>query len=385
MLASRFRPNLMVGSLFMIVFVMGADSFIISPLLPVLAQQFHVSIGHTALAVTSYAVGYATGAPFFGPLGDRYPKKALLLIGCGVFVLGSLGCARTSTLVGFIFARLVAGIGAALTLPNVWATLGEHFSGNQLAHVMGMTMAALSLSIAIGVPLGAWVTQLTNWRLVFYSLIGIAMLAGTGVIIWVPMLRLVKREPLNYLEPFRKVWHLKTVILALGVNFVWMLGFYSIYTFLGSKIALSWHFSTGQTGLVFVAYGLSNFGASFFSGVVTTKLGAAKSVCLNGWLSVSCLLGLMFSHQWLIGFIISLMGLALVQGLGVPALSTYLVTHAETQRTTVMALNSAVLYLGLSLGSWLGSLYYPIGGFTVVVWFAIVMLGLAAGLGHLLS
>lgn len=41
-----------VTGLFLGVFVVGADSFIISPLLPQIAQDFHATISQTALGVT---------------------------------------------------------------------------------------------------------------------------------------------------------------------------------------------------------------------------------------------------------------------------------------------------------------------------------------------
>lgn len=68
----RLRQDLIVTGLFLIVFVMGADAFIISPLLPTIAHTLHTSVNQAAFAVTAYAIGYAGGAPFFGPLGDAW-------------------------------------------------------------------------------------------------------------------------------------------------------------------------------------------------------------------------------------------------------------------------------------------------------------------------
>jgi len=95
------------------------------------------------------------GAPLIGPLGDQFSKQKLLLLGISIFAFGSLSCALAPTNGWFEAGRAVAGLGAAMTLPNVWALIGDTFKGLQLNAVMGMTMAALSLSIAIGVPLGA--------------------------------------------------------------------------------------------------------------------------------------------------------------------------------------------------------------------------------------
>lgn len=60
------RDLAIVIGLFFSVFAIGADSFIISPLLPAMAHDFSVSIGAVSLAVTLYAICYAVGSPLFG-------------------------------------------------------------------------------------------------------------------------------------------------------------------------------------------------------------------------------------------------------------------------------------------------------------------------------
>lgn len=119
-----FKDVLMVTGLFLIVFIMGADSFIISPLLPAIGQDYHVNLSSAALAVTIYAVCYAIGSPFFGPLGDQFNKKRILTIGIGIFLIGSLLCAVATTLSQFYIFRAIAGIGAALTNAKY---LGNHW------------------------------------------------------------------------------------------------------------------------------------------------------------------------------------------------------------------------------------------------------------------
>lgn len=130
----------MVIGLFLIVFIMGADSFIISPLLPAIERDYNVNLSSAALAVTIYALCYAIGSPFFGPLGDKFDKKRILTIGIGIFLIGSLLCAIVTTLGQFYVYRAIAGIGAALTMPNIWAIIGEHFHDRLLNAIMGITM-----------------------------------------------------------------------------------------------------------------------------------------------------------------------------------------------------------------------------------------------------
>jgi len=173
-----FSELLMIIGLFLVVFVTGADSFIISPLLPAIRADFQVSVNAGALSITIYALCYACGSPLFGPLGDRYNRKTLLEIGISIFLIGSFTCALANNIFEFYLFRAVAGLGAALTLPNIWATIGSDFTGAKLNTAMGITMSALSLSSALvlGISLFANTMLIT-----IILLIPLALVQGFGV------------------------------------------------------------------------------------------------------------------------------------------------------------------------------------------------------------
>jgi len=231
----KFTELMTILSLFLIVFIIGADSFIISPLLPAIAKEFQVSISQTALSITVYALCYAVGSPFLGPLGDKFDKKKLLVIGLSIFLVGSILCASATNIMIFCFDRALAGLGAAITMPNIWATIGDSFSGKKLNLVMGIIMSALSLSIAIGVPLGTMLSQLANWHMAFWgsvviTLIGLVIMLGA-----VPNMKSETQTNLGYLTSFKNLFQSKKALLALMINLIWMFGFYSVYTFLGTS------------------------------------------------------------------------------------------------------------------------------------------------------
>jgi len=372
------KAKLLVSGLFLIVFVIGADSFIIAPLLPAIEHSFQITVSQAAFSVSVYAFCYAVGAPLLGPFGDRYSRKRLLLIGIGFFLIGSLGCALAVNIMSFYAFRALAGIGAALTLPNVWALIGQTFHGQQLNLIMGITMSALSLSIAIGVPLGTGLAQLANWHLVFWTSAVLAI--GTLICLWfvVPTSQpIVKRQRLTYLHSFKLIFKARRTRLILTTTLVWMLGFYLVYTFLGVYAVHQFQFSSFQVGGLFSIYGLSNFVASFLSGYVSVKLGSLRTVQLNGGLSALLIIGLVFNHQSMVWLAVCLVLLAFVQGFGVTALNTMVVNLIPSQRSTVMAFNSSFLYVGLTLSSVLGGLLYTTIGFSGICVVASIALLLA--------
>lgn len=67
----------------------------------------------------------------------------------------------------------------------------------------------------------------------------------------------------------------------------------------------------------------------------------------------------------------------MAQGLGVTALTTYIVGVVPDKRSTVMSFNSSFLYLGLTLGSLIGAILYSSIGFTGLGIISIIALGIA--------
>lgn len=355
-----------VIGLFFGVFVMGADSFIISPLLPAMAQDFRTSLSAVSYGVTVYAICYAIGSPLFGPLGDRFDRRRLLLLGMAFFWIGTILCATAGNLTEFYIYRALAGLGAAFTMPNVWAFIGSYFSGGPMRRVMGIVMSALSLSIAVGVPLGTALSAISDWHMAFWGSAVLGLIALVLLRLTVPSSKPDAAAQRGYLASYGQVVRTRGAVIGLLVNLSWMFGFYLLYTFLGAFVTDTFGFTTSQSGLVFMAYGAGNFLASFISGSVMSHLGARASIIVPGAASLILALAIGTLGNRLVLLVILLLVLAMAQGFGVPSISTYVVGTVPAHRSTVTSLNSSMLYLGLTLASAVGAPIYTDRSYVVV-------------------
>jgi len=83
-------------SLFLLVAMTGLGPFtmqIVIPSMPAMAAALAVPYGTVQLTLTLYLIGVAVGQLFYGPLSDRYGRKPLLLVGLGLYLLGSAAAA----------------------------------------------------------------------------------------------------------------------------------------------------------------------------------------------------------------------------------------------------------------------------------------------------
>ncbi len=347
--------KLTVVGFFISVFIVGLDSFIISPLLPIIASAFSTGVANVGLGVTMYAVFYAVGAPVIAPFSERLPRKLMIIIGLSLFTIATLLCGMSFNLTSFYVFRSLAGLGAAMFTPNVYAYIGSNFRLEDIGKVMGIVMSALSLSIAVGVPAGSFIANLLSWKWTFFCSSIFAAVSLILIILFVEKdKKTIKSANINPISHYGNVLKHPKASLGLLSMLFWMYGFYAIYTYLGTYVGKTFNLSVGAIGLVFVAYGLSNFISSFSGGWLGGAWGMKKTILISGVVSGVSYLLLGISGLSLTVFVILLAILAFAQGIGAPQLTTFNATILPESRTTMTSLNSSFLYLGLTVGSALG-------------------------------
>src|SRR5262249_25841363 len=101
-----------------------ADSSIVVLALPDLYGAFNTSIEGVAWVITSYNFVVAVAAFVLLPFARRVRPERLTVIGLGLFLAASIGCAASSSIAMLIGFRCVQGLGAALLLAGSLRLLG---------------------------------------------------------------------------------------------------------------------------------------------------------------------------------------------------------------------------------------------------------------------
>src|SRR5437763_7785446 len=98
-------------------FMENMDSTVIATSLPAIAVDIGTSPLTLKLAITSYLLSLAVFIPASGWTADRFGARMVFSIAIGVFMIGSIGCALSSSVTGFVLARIVQGMGGARMTP----------------------------------------------------------------------------------------------------------------------------------------------------------------------------------------------------------------------------------------------------------------------------
>ena len=114
------------------------DFSIVNVALDAMAHSLQATPTQLALIVAVYGITFAVCLAMGGRLGDNYGRRRVFISGVGIFALASLLCGMASGTGMLMFARALQGVGAALIVPQILATLHITLQGREHARAIGL-------------------------------------------------------------------------------------------------------------------------------------------------------------------------------------------------------------------------------------------------------
>jgi EmrB/QacA subfamily drug resistance transporter len=168
----RLIPLIVATALFM----ENMDSTVIATSLPAIAADIGTSPLTLKLAITSYLLSLAVFIPASGWTADRFGARAVFSIAIAVFMLGSIGCALSSSVTDFVIARILQGAGGAMMTPVGRLVLLRSIDKSALVNAMAWVTVPALIGPVIGPPLGGFITTYFTWHWIFLINIPIGLL-----------------------------------------------------------------------------------------------------------------------------------------------------------------------------------------------------------------
>ncbi|MFV5903698.1 MFS transporter [Klebsiella oxytoca] len=355
------------------------------PLLPLMGANLHLSVEGMGLVPTLTQAGYALGILFLLPLGDRHDRRKLILMKSAALAFLLLLCSLTGQLTTLLMVSLLIGMAATMAQDIVPAAAILAPAGKQ-GKMVGTVMTGLLLGILLSRTVSGLVGALFGWRVMYQA--AAVSIALIGLLMWRVLPRFEIHSDLTYPQLMKSMAHLWKRYPALR-RAAFAQGFLSIaFSAFWSTLAvmLLAHYQMGSA----VAGGFGIAGAAGalaapLAGGLADKFGAEK-VTQMGAALVTVSFALMFllpalpPHGQLILIAISAVGFDL-------GLQSSLVAHQnlvyglEPQaRGRLNALLFTGVFIGMSLGSVLGSKLYVIAGWSGVVTLAVITGAIALGI-----
>ena len=172
MTKERLIPLIVATALFM----ENMDSTVIATSLPAIAADIGTSPLTLKLAITSYLLSLAVFIPASGWTADRFGARMVFSVAIAVFMVGSIGCALSTSVTHFVIARILQGIGGAMMTPVGRLVLLRSIDKSALVNAMAWVTVPALIGPVIGPPLGGFITTYFSWHWIFLINIPIGLL-----------------------------------------------------------------------------------------------------------------------------------------------------------------------------------------------------------------
>jgi len=264
----------------------GVDMYL--PSFLEIAKDLGVSPEQVQHTLTSFAYGMAFGQLFWGPFGDSFGRKPIILVG------------------NFTALRFVQGFFGAAPVVLSGALLRDLFSKDQLSKVMSTITLVFMLAPLVAPIIGGYIVKFFHWHAIFYVISLVGLLAAALVFFIIPEThKKENRIPLRLniiARNFLLLWKQKEV---LGYMFAASFGFGGLFAFVtaGSIVYIGiYGVPVDQFGYFFMMNIVTMIFASFLNSRFVTKVGAETMLrialtiqFLSGmWLILTALLNLGF-------------------------------------------------------------------------------------------
>ncbi|MBP2300737.1 DHA2 family efflux MFS transporter permease subunit [Azospirillum picis] len=163
------------------VIMQALDTTIANVALPYIQGSVAASADQVNWVLTSYIVAAAIMTPPSGYLALRFGRKRILNISIIGFVVASVLCGLSQSLVEIVLFRLLQGFFGAALVPLSQSILLDIYTPEERGSAMALFGVSVMVGPVLGPVIGGWLTDHASWRWVFYINVPIGVLAFFGV------------------------------------------------------------------------------------------------------------------------------------------------------------------------------------------------------------
>jgi MFS transporter, DHA1 family, multidrug resistance protein len=309
-----FREFVALAAALMATQAIAVDTML--PALPTIGAALHLlNENRSQWIVTAYLVGVGCGQLFWGQLSDRYGRRPVLLVGLAVYVVAAVLTGLSTSFTTLLAWRCAHGLAAASMVVSR-SVIRDLYSGRHMARVMSLTFIVFLMVPVLAPSLGQVILWLAPWRSIFVIFGAFA----AAVFLWV-LLRLPETLHPEYRLTLTRdhIVHAAALVLGNRTSLYYTLAvtvlFGSILAYVG-MVQQIFEFAFHRAGLMPVMFALcaSSMGVTaFLNSRIVERVGMR-----------------IISHLGLLAFIAITGVHALIAGLGLERLWTFVVLQSAT-------------------------------------------------------
>lgn len=365
--------SIATAALYLATVAVYSDMYITQPMLPLLAYEFQITPATTGLSISAVVLAIAVASSSYGPLGDRFGRKQVMVWSCMLLALPTLACALSTSFSTLLLFRVLQG----LLIPGVTAVavayIGEQFVATDLGAVVGGFIAATVAGGLTGRVLSGLIADFFSWRVPFALFAAVTLLGGLAMALALPADH--ARQPVRWTSAYRSMFgHLRDrqLLGAFIIGGALFFGFIGIFTYLPYYLTQApFLLSTGVVSSIYVVY-LAGIVASPTAGRLSVQIARRTLMGAGLVIAIMGMLGTLVPA--LPAIIVSLVVLCLGMFTAQAIAPAYVNATATQAKGGANALYLAFYYVGATFGSVLPGYAWQTWGWHGVVALCVAML-----------
>ncbi|MGN8770504.1 MFS transporter [Paenibacillus barengoltzii] len=377
-LMNHQRSTLALLALAISAFAIGTTEFISVGLLPLIAEDLHISTTTAGLTVSLYALGVTFGAPVLTSLTARMSRKTLLLWIMVVFMLGNALAAAATSIAILLVARVISAFSHGVFMSIGSTIAADLVPEHRRASAISIMFTGLTVATVTGVPLGTFIGQQLGWRAAFILIVIVGLIGFISNSLLVPAdlrkgVRTAFRDQVKLVTNGRLL--LLFLITALGYG-----GTFVVYTYLSPILLEITGFKESAVAVILLIYGIAIAIGNMVGGKLSNRQ-PVRALFYMFIVQALILLALLFTAPFKIAGLVTIFLMGLLAFMNVPGLQVYVVMLAErfvpSAVDVASAINIAAFNAGIALGSYLGGVVTDSLGLIHTSWIGALMVAAA--------
>src|SRR3954463_15723825 len=206
------------------------------PALPVIAVDLRGTSGDIQLTLSAFMIAFGFGQIFYGPAGDRFGRRPVILGGIAIYVVTSIGCAFAAEAGHLVVLRFLQGLSACGGVVLARTMVRDLAEKDQAARAMSLMMACTSIAPMLAPLIGGQVLWFAGWRAIFWVLATVGVVAFAFAWLRLPeTLRPEYRQPLVLSSIVKRFGELVRHRAFMGYAFTTSFMFSALLSFLSGS------------------------------------------------------------------------------------------------------------------------------------------------------
>ena len=148
-------------------FLAALDQTIVATAMPTIGRELR-DLEHLPWVASAYLLSATAVTPLYGKLSDIHGRRSILLLGIGIFIVGSVACALAPSMLVLILARGLQGLGGGGLISLAQTIIADVVAPRERARYQGWIASVFVTSSVAGPVLGGFFAEHLHWSMIFW-------------------------------------------------------------------------------------------------------------------------------------------------------------------------------------------------------------------------